>query len=128
MLIAAAESNSTVSSSTMRPRSGVIRPAIILTTDVLPAPDGPNKAVTPPCASNCAARENSPSFFSTSTDNISLSVETRAGAARQPFGCDERGQRNDDGDDHEPSGCAFAARYLHEGVDCRGDGLCLAGD
>ena len=46
----AALSNSTVSSSAMRPRSGVTRPAIMLTIEVLPAPDGPNSAVTPPVA------------------------------------------------------------------------------
>ena len=45
---ARAESNSTVSSSTMRPRSGVTSPAIMLTSEVLPAPEGPNSAVTPP--------------------------------------------------------------------------------
>ena len=38
-----AASNSTVSSMAIEPRSGVSRPAIIFTTDVFPAPEGPNK-------------------------------------------------------------------------------------
>src|SRR6476660_10036612 len=121
-------SNSTVSSSRIRPRSGVIRPAIMLTTDVLPAPEGPNKAVAPLCASKRAAREKSPSCFSTSTDSMSLSVETRASAAGEPFGGDERHQRDYDGDDNKPARGAFAAGYLHEGIDGRGDGLGFAGN
>ena len=52
----AALSNSTVSSSAMRPRSGAIRPAIMLTIEVLPEPDAPNSAVTLPVVSNLAAR------------------------------------------------------------------------
>src|SRR5215212_1171824 len=122
------ESNSTVSSSTMRPRSGVTNPAIILTKVVLPAPDGPNNAVTPLFASKRTASEKSPSFFSASTDSISISVEAGAGAARQPFGGDQRRERDDDGDDNQPARRAFATRHLHEGVDCRRDGLRLAGN
>ena len=44
----AALSNRTVSSSAMQPRSGLTRPAIMLTIEVLPEPDGPNSAVTVP--------------------------------------------------------------------------------
>src|SRR5262249_9814199 len=43
---------------------------IMLTSVVLPAPEGPNTAVTPDAVSNCAAIENSPSCFSTSTASI----------------------------------------------------------
>ena len=43
----AALSNSISPSSSMRPRSGRSRPAIILIMLVLPAPEGPNKAVAP---------------------------------------------------------------------------------
>src|SRR5688572_15081677 len=116
-LTRAAESNSTASSRTIRPRSGVSRPAIMLTSVVLPAPDGPNSAVTPPAAWKRATKEKSPSFFSTSTDSTSISEETRAGAARQPFGDDEGSQRNDNRDDDKASGGGFAARHLHEGID-----------
>ena len=48
------ESNSVSPSSTMRPRSGRVRPAIMEMMLVLPAPDGPNSAVQPPAASNAA--------------------------------------------------------------------------
>src|ERR1043166_6064372 len=97
-----AESNSIVPLQTIRPRSGVTSPATMLTIEVLPEPDGPNSAVTPSAASNFAATPNSPSFFSTSTASMSLPVEARAGAAREPFGGDQRHQRNHDRDDHQP--------------------------
>src|SRR5947207_15421796 len=87
------ESNSSVPSHRMRPRSGVMSPATMLTIEVLPEPDGPNSAVTPSGASNFAATENSPSCFSTSTASISAPVQPGAGAPRQPFGGDERDER-----------------------------------
>ncbi len=55
------------SSSVMRPRSGLSSPAIMLTSVVLPAPDAPNSAVTPPPVWKRAAIEKSPSRFSMST-------------------------------------------------------------
>ena len=66
----AASSNSTSPSSTMRPRSGRSNPAIMLTTVVLPAPDGPYRTVAPVSLANFAVTANSPSFFSTSTASI----------------------------------------------------------
>ena len=70
---ASAESNSTLSSSAMRPRSGVTRPAIMLTIVVLPEPDGPNSAVTPPAVSNRAAMLKSPRrLFDIDGEHLSL--------------------------------------------------------
>src|SRR4051812_26183420 len=97
-----AESNSRVSLHMMRPRSGVIRPATMLTIELLPDPEGPNSAVTPSGASNFAAMEKPPSCFSTSTSSISTPVQPRAGAAREPLGGDEGDERDDDRDHHKP--------------------------
>src|ERR1043165_6028836 len=96
------ESNSTVPLHTIRPRSGVTSPATMLMIAVLPEPDGPNSAVTPSAASNLAATLKAPSFFSTSTASMSLPVEARAGAAREPFGGDQRQERDHDRDRHQP--------------------------
>src|SRR5665811_286535 len=110
----------------MRPRSGRSRPAIMLTTVVLPAPDGPNKTVAPVSLANFAVTTKSPSFFSTSTVNISNPVESRMSAAGEPFRRDQRGERDDHGDDHQRERGGIAARHLREGVDRRRDGLRFA--
>src|SRR6476469_286232 len=93
-----AESNSSVPLTEMRPRSGVTRPATMLTIEVLPEPEGPNSAVTPSAVSNFAAMEKSPSCLWTSTLSISAPVQPHAGAAREPFGADQRDQRDRDRD------------------------------
>src|SRR6185369_15965837 len=121
-------SNSTVAWSAIRPRSGVNRPPIMLTMEVLPAPDGPNSAVAPPPVSNFAAIGNSPSRFSTSTESISVSVITHAGAAGEPLRRDERRERDDDRDDDEASRSGIAAGDLRQRVDRRRKGLRLARD
>src|SRR5471032_906531 len=107
----------------MRPRSGFTRPAIMLTIEVLPEPEGPNSAVTRPPLSNCAAIEKVPSCFSTSTMSMSGPVEARAGAAREIFGRDQGGERNGDRDHDEAQRRRVAARHLGQGVDRGRDGL-----
>ena len=92
---------------------GVTSPAIMLTIEVLPAPDGPNSAVTPPAASNCAASAKSPSrLFDVDARASSLPVEARAGAPREPFRSDQRDQRDHDRDDDQPHGRGVAGRAL----------------
>src|SRR5262245_55846322 len=110
----------------MRPRSGVTRPAIMLTIDVFPEPEGPNSAVTPPSVSNFAATEKSPRRFSTSTSMRLLTVEARAGAPREPFRYDERRERDDDRDHDQAERSGIATWDLGVGVDRRRDGLRLA--
>src|SRR5947207_8954843 len=111
-----AESNSSVPLTEMRPRSGVSKPATMLTIEVLPEPEGPNSAVTPSGTSNFAAMLNAPSRFSTSTASISAPVQPGAGAAREPFGRDQGDQRNDDRDDDQPRGRCIAAGNLQIGI------------
>ena len=69
----------------------------MLTIVVLPAPEGPNRAVTPPAASKRTASLNVPSSFSTSTaSTVSCPCTPHAGAAGEPFRDNERGQRQND--------------------------------
>src|SRR5688572_18161246 len=123
--ILAVESNNRLSPSTIRPRSGCTRPAIMLTIEVSPAPEGPSRAVTPPVVSNLAATEKSPRRFSTSTSML-LTVEPGAGATREPFRHDKRRKRDDDGDDDEAQRRRIATGNLGVRVDRSRDGLRLA--
>src|SRR5882724_3472409 len=127
-LKAPAESNSSVPLHMMRPRSGVTSPATMLTIEVFPAPDGPYSAVTPSGVSNFATMAKSPSFFSTSTVSMSAPVQSRAGAARQPFGSDQRDQRYRDRNEHQPPGGGISVRDLRVGVDRGRYGLRLTRD
>src|SRR5215470_5267826 len=122
----ALESNNTVSAMAMRPRSGATRPAIMLTSVVLPAPEAPNRAVTPFAVTKRALSVNSPRRLSTSTLSMLLSVKTHAGPARQPFREHERHERNRDCDQHQTPGGCIATGGLGEGVDRRRDRLRLA--
>src|SRR5450759_2507583 len=126
MLMRAVSSNRNSPSSTMRPWSGRNSPAIILMMLVLPAPEGPNKAVAPLSLANCAFKDNSPIFFSISTTSMSYPMQTRCRAPGEPFRRDQRGERNNHSDDYELQRGAVAARHLRERVDRGRDGLRLA--
>src|SRR5450432_1664314 len=125
-LMRLSESNSTVWSIVISPRSGATSPAIMLTSVVLPAPEGPNTPVTPLPLWKRALREKSPSRFSTSTPSILFPVEAHAGAARKPFGGDQRGKRNRNGHQHQAAGRRISVGHLGVGVDGGRDGLRLA--
>ena len=62
----------------MMPRSGCSSPAIMLISEVLPAPEAPNSPVTRPSLVKEASSENSPSCLATSTRSM---VNSHAGAA-----------------------------------------------
>src|SRR5271156_4129651 len=118
ILMPAAASNSTVSSSLIEPRSGVSSPAIILTTEVLPAPDGPNRAVAPRAAWNRTLSFSAPSCFSTSTvSTLSFPVEAYGGAPCEPLRGDQRRERQHDRHHDQPARFLVAARDLRQGVD-----------
>src|SRR5689334_3693517 len=113
----AAASNSTSSSSAMRPRSGLDKPAIIATIDVLPEPDGPNSAVMPRSPVNSASTLNSPSCFSIATLSMSDAMHARAGAPTEPFGNDKRAERDQNGDHDQSHRRGVAARHLRQRID-----------
>src|SRR5262245_65325454 len=115
-LTPAPASNSTTSSNRMRPRSGVSSPAIMLTIEVLPEPEAPNSAVTPPWVANAAAIEKSPRRFSTSSASMLFPVVAHAGAAREPFRDDQRRQRDHDRHQHQAAGGGVAAGNVGVGV------------
>src|SRR4051812_47038913 len=125
---AAAVSSSSSPSSAMTPRSGLSRPAIMLTSEVLPAPDAPNRPVTRPSLANAASMKKSPSCFETSTRSISASMQAPGGAAGKEFGGDQRGHGDDDGDYDQAQRRGIAIGSLDQRVDCRRDSLGFAGD
>src|SRR5215469_6175770 len=111
------------------PRSGFVRPAIMLTSEVLPAPEAPNNPVTRPWLSKEASSENSPSFLTTSTRSIgSIPVQARRGAAGEDFGADQRGDRDHEGDDHKPQRGGVAIGRLDQRIDGGRDRLGLTRD
>src|ERR1700730_4568825 len=120
------DSNSAAPSSVIRPRSGVIRPAIMLTSVVLPAPEAPNSAVTPPALSSRTLMKKSPRRFSTSRESTSLSVKAHAGTPGQPLRGDQRCKRDEDCHQDKPSGGGITAGRLGECVDGRRDRLRLS--
>src|SRR4051812_32052034 len=123
-----AVSSSVSPSSVMEPLSGRNNPAIMVTIEVLPAPEWPNNAVTPPTLSKLASIVVAPNALRTSTRSISLSALSEHGATCKPFGREERGKCDQDGD-HDQLQCReVAIRCLDQRVDCRRDGLRLAGN
>ena len=96
---------------------------------VLPAPEAPNSAVAPPAASKRGVdREIAQPLFDVDRQHRQAPCSRAAGAAREPFRRDQRGERDDDGDHHQLQRGGVAARHLRERVDRRRDGLRLARD
>ena len=111
------------------PRSGRSSPAIMLISDVLPAPDAPNSPVTRPSLANEASTENSPSCFETSTRSM---INSRAGAAvaRRANHSEATSAAVADQNRHhdQPQRRGIAIRRLDQRIDRRGNGLGLAGN
>src|SRR5690348_8380315 len=110
------------------PRSGRKRPAIALISVVLPAPERPNNAVSPPALSNAASRRNAPKLCSTATLSMSQPQRAAGGALDQPLGDEQRRQRNRDRDERQAERRRIAARHLYQRVDQGRQRLRLAGD
>src|SRR4051794_18195235 len=110
----------------MTPRSGRTRPAIMLISDVLPAPDEPNRPVTRPSLVKATSTEKSPSCLKTSTCSISVAMQSLRRAAREPFREDQGDDGDADRDDHETRSGGIAVRCLDQRIDRRGNRLCLA--
>src|SRR5208282_190676 len=122
-------SYSTRSSRRMWPRAGVSRPAIALASVLLPAPDGPNSAVTPGVGdANRAVSWNVPRRSVRSTSSTALLAETRPQAAGDEFGDDESGEPEPERQCCQTRGGQVAARRLQRGVEREWQGLRLARD
>src|SRR5215470_9163526 len=104
-------STSAVPSIITRAWSGRTRPAMMLTIEVLPDPERPNRAISPPSASNRASSWNAPRRCLMSTASVieaSFDVEPAVGKARHHFGGEEREHGDDDGDEGEAEGARVA--------------------
>src|SRR5712691_4185984 len=119
---------STSPSTTIRPRRGRKRPAIALTSVVLPAPERPNSAVRPAPLSNAASSTKSPKRCVTATLSTSEPQGTAGGALDQHLRDEQREERDRDRDGGQPQRREIAARYLDQRVDRGRQGLGLAGD
>src|SRR6185369_1223971 len=109
-----AESKSTRSPITMRPRSGRTIPAMAFTSVVFPEPERPKSATMGASLENAASSRNLPRGTATSTSSM---VRTRGAATHQPFGECERRERKQHGEEREAHRLSIAARNLRERVD-----------
>ena len=110
------------------PASGRIRPAMTLTSEVLPEPERPNSAVSPPPVSKRASSRKAPSRCRMSTLERHSTSSRRSALARHHLGGEQRQHRDRDRDQRQPQRAGIAARHLREGVDRRRQRLRLAGD
>src|SRR3954467_6835351 len=85
-------------STEMRPDCGRASPAIRLSTVLLPAPERPKSAVTPPPVVNAASSAKAPMWPRTSNSSIAAGG-AHGGAPHQDFGSHERRERQDDRED-----------------------------
>src|SRR5690606_2625492 len=122
-------SYSTRPSTSIRPDCGRSSPAMALSTEVLPAPDGPTRATMRASSSIRTWRAKPPrrrwtSRLSTQMPPLRNSwlILRPTLAAHQPFG-GEQGEQGD-GDRHrgQAPDRRFAARHLHQAIDGRGKG------
>src|SRR3546814_13546625 len=84
---------------------------------VWPAPDGPNSAVSPGPAVKRAARIRSPRRRETSI-SIATALPFAMRAADEPFGKNQRAEREHNRQQREPPQHRFAARPRQRRVNC----------
>src|SRR5712671_6987480 len=115
-----AVSVSTSPSTAIWPRVGRISPAIALTSEVLPEPERPNSAVSPPPLSKAASSRKSPRRCSTATLSMSYLLDppdAPRGALDQRLGGEQCQHRNRDRNESQPQGREIAAGHLGQHVD-----------
>src|SRR6185436_19582734 len=120
-----AASKSTVSLMRIEPRCGVAIPAMALMTLVLPEPERPKRPTMGASAANLTSRWKEPSCCSISTLIIALRLR---GAAGEPLGRGERGDRQHDRDEAETHRLRVAARHLGETIYRQRQSLRLSGN
>src|SRR5262245_63935273 len=99
----------------MRPESGRARPAIRLSTVLLPAPERPKSAVTPPPVANATSSAKVPRRQRTSSSSIAAR-RARRGAAHEDLGSHQRRERKEDGQDGQAERLCIAAGHLREEI------------
>src|SRR3954471_12814727 len=109
----------------MRPDWGHARPAIRLSTVLLPAPERPKSAVTPPPVVNAASSAKAPTWQRTSNSSIAAGG-AHGGAPHQDFGSHERRERQDDRENAQAQRLRVASGHLGKGVDRERQRLGLA--
>src|SRR5256885_12968382 len=112
---------------TIRPRSGRRMPATPLTTEVLPAPERPNNAVTPSPASKAAFIWKAPSRRSMSTVSVIAHDPSRR-APHQHFRNIQRSERQQYRNETQPQRRLVSRRRLGKGIDRERQRARLAGD
>src|SRR4051812_35969173 len=100
----------------MRPDCGRASPAIRLRTVLLPAPERPKSAVTPPPVANATSRAKLPTRQRTSNSSIAAGGANR-GAAYQDLGSHQRGERKHDREHAQAQRLRVAAGHLSKGID-----------
>ena len=102
---------------------------MMLISEVLPAPEAPNRPVTRPSLVKEASRVNSPSCLGDiDAQHGQFSMQALRGAAREQFGRDQRRGGDEDRYQHQPQRRGVAVRRLDQRIDRRRNGLGLAGN
>src|SRR5437763_4090225 len=113
-------------STTMRPDCGVTRPAIASTSVVLPEPERPKRATIGASAAKRASSRKAPRRAVRSTSSIGAASPDVA--SHQPFGDDERAEREQHREQRKPQRLRIPARHLDRAVDRERQRLGLPGD
>src|SRR3954469_25657320 len=101
---------------------------MMLTSDVLPDPERPNSAVSPPSAANAASSTKAPRRWRAATSIMSVAERPAGGALDDPLREKQRRRRDRDRDQRQPQRADFAAGNLRQRIDRGRQGLRLAGD
>src|SRR6266850_2718190 len=123
----AALSYSVLFSTEMRPDCGRASPAMRLSTVLLPAPERPKRAVTPPPVANAASSAKAPTRQRTSNSSIAAGG-AHGGASHQDVGSHQRHQRQDDREDAQAQRLRVASGHLGKCIDRERQRLGLARD
>ena len=116
----AAVSSSVSPSIAMTPRSGRSSPAIMLISEVLPAPEAPNSPVTRACAGRTRLRARiRRAVLRRRRAASSVPVQALGGAPREPFRGDQRRHRDDDRHHDQPQRRGVAVGRLDQRIDRR---------
>src|SRR5579883_2290314 len=120
---------STSPPTTIRPLAARFKPATVLRIVVLPAPEGPNRAMTRASVAIATSSRKSPWPRTISISMLigagSRSADRPPQTADQPFGKRHRPHGEDDRDGRQSRRRGLAARHLRIGIEGERNGLRL---